>query len=62
VSPANVVFLAHFTGGGIDSVLDLGVDDFTEYFNAAIELDKALYERYAKTVTRVVLAGIEKRS
>jgi hypothetical protein len=50
------VFLAHFTGGGIDSVLDLETVDFWAYLDAAMEFYKA--ERQG--IWRVALAGIEK--
>jgi hypothetical protein len=51
------VFLAHFTGGGIHSVLKLSVGDFLGYLEAA----EKLYEVEAKFPLRVVLAGMEKR-
>jgi hypothetical protein len=52
-----VVFLAHFTGGGVDSVLDLEVNDFFKYLDEAIKL----YSGEAKAPRRVVLAGIENK-
>jgi hypothetical protein len=50
------VFLAHFTGGGIDAVLDMENDDYFAYLNEAMEL----YKMEMKAPKRVVLAGIEK--
>ena len=47
---ADIVFLAHFTGGGIDGVLDLIVEDYFAYL-----------DREEATPRRVVLSGIEKR-
>lgn len=54
---ADIVFLAHFTGGGIDSVLDLIVEDYFAYLDRAVEI----YEKEITTPRRVVLSGIEKR-
>jgi hypothetical protein len=51
------VFLAHFTGGGIDSVLDLPIDDFWDYLIEAVEL----YKTETINPKRVVLSGIEKK-
>jgi hypothetical protein len=51
------VFLAHFTGGGINSVLELSAGDFFDYLDEA----QKLYEMEMKRPLRVVLAGIEKR-
>jgi hypothetical protein len=50
------VFLAHFTGGGINDVLDLEVDDYFAYLHEAIEL----YKAEAKMPKRVAVAGFEK--
>jgi hypothetical protein len=52
-----VVFLAHVTGSGIGSVLDLEINDFFRYLDEAVKL----YGEEAKTPKRVVLAGIEKK-
>jgi hypothetical protein len=52
-----VVFLAHFTGGGIDSVLDLDSEDFFNYLDEAAKL----YGIEMKAPKRVILTGIEKR-
>jgi hypothetical protein len=57
ISPADIVFLAHYTGGGIDSVLDLYIDDFWSYLDETMKLHKMENE----AIRRVVLAGIEKR-
>lgn len=54
---SDIVFLAHFTGGGIDGVLDLIVEDYFSYLDAAVEI----YEKEITTPRRVVLSGIEKR-
>ncbi|HCF10003.1 MAG: hypothetical protein [Allistipes phage R001] len=54
---ADIVFLAHFTGGGIDGVLDLIVEDYFAYLDRAVEI----YEKEITTPRRVVLSGIEKR-
>ena len=35
---SDIVFLAHFTGGGIDGVLDLIVEDYFSYLDAAVEI------------------------
>jgi hypothetical protein len=51
-----VVFLAHYTGGGIKTVLDLEVDDFFAYLDEAMEL----YKVEMKVPERVVVAGFEK--
>jgi len=58
ITHADVVFLAHYTGGGIDGVLDLEADEFFEYLESAVEFQKLEMQR----PVRVVLAGIEKRS
>jgi len=50
------VFLSHYTGGGIESVLNLFVEDFFLYLDSALELYKIEIER----PQRVILAGIEK--
>ena len=50
------MFLAHFTGGGMDSVLDLDSGEFFTYLDEAVRL----YEAEMKAPKRVVLAGIEK--
>jgi hypothetical protein len=52
-----IVFLAHYTGGGINSVLDLDSEDFFSYLDEAMKG----YEMETKAPKRVVLAGIEKR-
>ena len=57
IPPSDIVFLAHFTGGGIDSVLDLMVDDYFSYLESAVDI----YEKEITTPRRVVLYGIEKR-
>ncbi|GHT46141.1 hypothetical protein AGMMS49965_23530 [Bacteroidia bacterium] len=57
MSPSETVFLAHFTGSGIDSILDMQMDDAFNYLDEALKL----YELEAKAPQRVVLAGIEKR-
>jgi hypothetical protein len=49
--------LAHFTGGGIGSVLKLSVSNFLNYLEEA----KKIYEMEMKIPLRVVLAGIEKK-
>ena len=55
---SDIVFLAHFTGGGIDGVLDLIVEDYFSYLDAAVEI----YEKGDhNTPAGVVLSGIEKR-
>jgi len=51
------VFLAHYVGGGINSVLDLEIEEFFEYYKAALEFYKLEMQR----PVRVVLAGIEKK-
>ena len=33
---SDIVFLAHFTGGGIDGVLDLMLDDYFSYLEAVV--------------------------
>jgi len=58
IAHADVVFLAHYVGGGINSVLDLKIDEFFEYLESAVEFQKLEMQR----PVRVVLAGIEKRS
>jgi hypothetical protein len=50
------VFLAHFTAGGIGSVLELPVRDFCDYLDEA----KKLHEMELKIPVQVVLAGIKK--
>ena len=50
-------YIAHFTGGGIDGVLDLIVEDYFAYLDRAVEI----YEKEITTPRRVVLSGIEKR-
>lgn len=50
------MFLAHYTGGGINGVLDLTTDEYFNYLDAALKL----YEMEMKTPRRVVLSGIEK--
>jgi hypothetical protein len=52
-----VVFLAHYTGGGINSVLEMNTDEFFEYLECAFDLYKNELER----PVRVVLSGIEKK-
>ena len=54
---ADIVFIAQFTGGGIEGVLDLIVEDFFAYLDRAVEI----YEKEITTPRRVVLSGIEKR-
>ncbi|WP_294597456.1 hypothetical protein [uncultured Rikenella sp.] len=49
------MFLAHFTGSGLNDVLNLDTDDFFDYLDEAIEL----YRQENETPRRVVLAGIE---
>ena len=56
MSRADVVFLAHFTGGGISAVLDLDVDDYFAYLEAAAEL----YKTEMKAPRRSVVVGFEK--
>jgi hypothetical protein len=51
-----VVFLAHFTGGGINGVLDLDTDEYFAYLDAAVEL----YKTEKRAPERVVVAGFEK--
>jgi hypothetical protein len=51
-----VVFLAHFTGGGINDVLDLDMEDYFQYLEAALEL----YKTEMKAPKRVAVAGFEK--
>ena len=58
MSHADVVFLAHYVGGGIDAVLDLEAEEFFEYLESAVEFQKLEWQR----VVRIVLAGIEKRN
>jgi hypothetical protein len=50
------VFLAHFTGGGINDVLDLDIDDYFAYMDEAVEL----YKTEMKAPKRAVVAGFEK--
>ena len=57
VHPADIVFLAHFTGSGIDAVLDMIVADFFAYLDEALKL----YKEQLNLPSRVILAGIEKR-
>jgi hypothetical protein len=52
-----VVFLAHFTGGGIESALDIPYSDFFDYLDEAMKL----YEAEMKAPRRAVVAGFEKR-
>jgi len=52
-----VLFLAHYTGGGINDVLDLCVEDFFLYLDAAAKFYKLEIER----PIRVVLSGIENK-
>ncbi|MDR3133268.1 MAG: hypothetical protein LBU42_04510 [Prevotellaceae bacterium] len=56
MSRADVVFLAHFTGGGIDAVLDMDIEEFFAYMEAAAEL----YKTEMKAPRRAVVAGFEK--
>jgi len=56
ISPDDVVFLAHYIGGGIDAVLDLDSNDFFQYLDAAWEFYKIEVER----PVRAILAGVEK--
>jgi hypothetical protein len=51
-----VVFLAHFTGGGISDILDLEITDFFTYLKEAVEL----YKTEMKAPRRAVVAGFEK--
>lgn len=57
MSPADIVFLAHFVGGGIDPILDMIVEDFYAYLDHALEF----YKTEITTPRRVILSGIEKR-
>jgi hypothetical protein len=50
------VFLAHFTGGGINAVLDMDTDDYFAYLEEAVEL----YKTEMKAPKRVAVAGFEK--
>ncbi len=54
---SDIVFLAHWVGGGLDAVLDLTVEDFHRYFEAALEF----YRQERTLPQRVVLAGIERK-
>lgn len=56
VTHADVVFLAHFTGSGIDPVLDMVVDDYYIYLDEAIKL----YKEQLTLPRRVIVAGFEK--
>jgi hypothetical protein len=49
----HICFLAHFTGGGIDSVLDLETGEFFTYLEEAVKL----YDLELKAPKRVVLAA-----
>ena len=51
------MFLAHYTGGGIDEVLDLSTDNYFTFLDAALKL----HEIEMTVPRRVVLSGIEKR-
>jgi hypothetical protein len=51
-----VVFLAHFTGSGINSVLDFETGDYFAYLEEAV----AWHKMEMKTPKRVVVAGFEK--
>jgi hypothetical protein len=50
------VFLAHYTGSGIDAVLDLDIEDYFVYMDAAVEL----YKTDIKTPKRAIVVGFEK--
>ena len=52
----DVVFLAHFTGGGINAVLDLIVEDYFDYLDEALKL----YKEQFNVPRRVVVAGFER--
>lgn len=52
-----LVFLAHFTGGGILPILELTTDDYFAFSDSAF----TLYEKEISIPHRVVLSGIEKR-
>nr|DAF13299.1 MAG TPA: hypothetical protein [Caudoviricetes sp.] len=56
VTYSDVVFLAHFTGSGIDPILDMLVDDYFVFLDEAIKL----YKEQLTIPRRVILAGIEK--
>lgn len=51
-----MVFLAHFTGGGIDAVLDMDYEDYCSFLKHAVKM----YEQEITKPRRVVLSGIER--
>ena len=51
------MFLAHYVGGGIDSVLDLDSEDYFMYLESAMKFYKIDFER----PMRVIVSGFEKR-
>lgn len=57
MSPADILFLAHYVGGGIDPILDMTIEDFYTYLAHALDF----YEKEITTPRRVILSGIEKR-
>lgn len=50
------MFLAHFTGSGINEVLDYEVNFYYIALNSALEL----YTEETNKIVRVVVAGLEK--
>lgn len=51
------MFLSHYSGSGINEILDLTTDEYFKYLDAALEL----YEAEIKMPRRVILSGIEKK-
>ena len=51
-----MVFLSHFTGSGLNDILDLEINFFETSLQAAFELKKMEQE----LVTRVLVVGFEK--
>jgi len=57
ITHADVVFVAHYVGGGINDAMDIDSREFFSFLDAALELYKLESER----PVRAILAGIEKK-
>ena len=54
------MWLAHYTGSGIDWVLDLIVEDFWDWFNTSFEMYEQQLKIERQAPQEVILAGIKK--
>jgi hypothetical protein len=55
-----VVWLAHYTGSGIDGVLDLDEEEFWSYFDASFEVYQQQLKIERQAPQEVILTGIKK--